>query len=135
MISTFIKCSILLEKYHTKLILLIKKNNFTLFFFCSEVDFAPKSCFKAYANTERSVRQGFVFLPDLFNFYSEVIIRELENSTRIYYCCEKSYQYDTVLVTVKEEELQELLKVLKIKEGEGKQLKRQNVWLSAAGHQ
>lgn len=33
-----------------------------------------------YIKTERGIRQGTVFSPDLFNTYSEAILRELEIS-------------------------------------------------------
>ena len=70
----------------------------------------------AYTDIERGVRQGCIFSPDVFNPYSEVILRDLEpmqgftvgghniNNLR--------YADDTILFAKSEDKLQELLDVV-----------------------
>lgn len=77
-----------------------------------------------YKNIERGIRQGCVFSPDLFNLYSETILRELEilsgfiidghNLDNI------RHSDDTVLIAEMEKKLQNLLqKVVKESEKKG----------------
>ena len=76
---------------------------------CMRVDGDTSS----FTNIQRGVRQGCVFSPDLFNFYSEIILRELQdlqgfviggrNMTNL------RYADDTVLLAESKEQLQALL--------------------------
>jgi len=78
-----------------------------------------------YTQIERGVRQGCVMSPDLFNYYSELILRELDkerglgvggrNITNI------RYADDTVLIAESAEDLQRLLDIV-VKESERKGL-------------
>ena len=70
-----------------------------------------------YTNIKRGVRQGCVMLPDLFNLYSEVILRNLdeseglkangENLNNLRYAAD-----DTSLLAGSEEDLQRLLNIV-----------------------
>ena len=70
----------------------------------------------SYTKNERGVRQGCVMSPDLFNYYSELILRELDkrkglrvgghNVTNI------RYADDTVLLAESAEDLQKLLDIV-----------------------
>ena len=78
-----------------------------------------------YIKIRRGVRQGCVMSPDLFNYYSEMILQELEvekgmkvggqNNTNL------RYADDTILLAKSEEDLQKLLDVV-VRESELKGL-------------
>ena len=78
-----------------------------------------------YTSIKRGVRQGCVMSPDLFNYYSELILRELEkeNGLRIggHNITNIRYADDTVLLAESEEDLQRLLDVV-VQESERKGL-------------
>ena len=66
-----------------------------------------------YTRKERRMRQGCVFSPDLFNLYSEMILRELEDLPGLvvggHNINNIRYADDTVLIADLEEKLKELL--------------------------
>jgi hypothetical protein len=69
-----------------------------------------------YASIKRGVRQGCVMSPDLFNYYSELILRELEKERGLrvggHNITNIRYADDTVLLAESEEDLQRLLDVV-----------------------
>ena len=69
-----------------------------------------------YIDIERGVRQGCVLSPDLFNYYSELILRELEKERGLRVGGQNitnlRYADDTVLIAESQEDLQRLLDVV-----------------------
>ena len=78
-----------------------------------------------FTNICRGVRQGCVFAPDIFNLYSEIILRELEGRQGFviggHNMNNLRYADDTVLISESEDKLQELLRKV-IEESEKKGL-------------
>ena len=78
-----------------------------------------------YTDIERGVRQGCVMSPDLFNYYSELILRKLEKERGLKIGGQNitnlRYADDTVLIAESQEDLQRMLNVV-VTESEGKGL-------------
>ena len=66
-----------------------------------------------YTNIKREVRQGCVLSPDLFNLYSETVLREIEDLNGLiisgHNVTNLRYADDTILIAVSEEKIQTLL--------------------------
>ena len=81
--------------------------------------------YSEYNEIKRGVRQGCVMSPDLFNLYSEIILRNLEDMPGIRINGQMinniRYADDTVLIAGSEQELQNLLNTVVI-ESESKGL-------------
>ena len=77
----------------------------------------------AFQDIKRGVRQGCVLSPDLFSFYSEIIMRALEGMPGIkvggYNMNNIRYADDTVLIAENENELHEMLDTV-VRESEKK---------------
>jgi len=78
----------------------------------------------SYTNIRRGVRQGCVLSPDLFNLYSEIILREISTLQGFliggHNLNNLRYADDTVLIAESEEKLQEILdKVVEASEKKG----------------
>ena len=69
-----------------------------------------------YINIMRGIRQGCVLSPDLFNIYSEMILRNPEDIEGVkvggYNCNNLRYADDTVLIASSEKDLQKLIDVV-----------------------
>jgi hypothetical protein len=69
-----------------------------------------------YTNIKRGVRQGCVLSPDLFNIYSEMILRNVEDVEGIKIggnnCNNIRYADDTVLIASNEEDLQKMIDIV-----------------------
>ena len=69
-----------------------------------------------YINIKRGVRQGCVMSPDLFNYYSELILRNLEQERGLkvggHNITNIRYADDTILIAESEKDLQRLLDVV-----------------------
>lgn len=91
--------------------------------------------FIKYIKIQRDIKQGCVFSPDLFNFYNEAIMRELDvlpGFIIVSHNLKIRYADDTVVIADTEKKLQELLqKEIKENEKKGLNIKRYNIWLLA----
>ena len=90
-----------------------------------------------FKNIKRGVKQGCAMSPDLFNFYSEMILRNLENIQGLKINGENfnnlRYADDTVLIAESEQQLQRLLNTVVLeseKMGLSLNVKKQNAWSS-----
>ena len=79
-----------------------------------------------YRYIERGVRQGHVLSPDLFNYYSELIFRKLEEERGLkvvgHTIINILYADDTVLLAESVEDLQMLLDIIVVMQNESKLL-------------